>query len=96
MSGYGPKCNREIELMCMGVVPIITPLVDLTYYNPLTEGKHYIRVDNPYEVKDKIKEITKEHWVEMSNNCIEWYETNCSVEGSFKTTIQILKENNKL
>ncbi len=92
LSGYGPKCNREIELMCMGVVPIITPLVDLTYYNPLEEGKHYIRVNTPEEISNKIKNTTKEKWEEMSNNCIEWYEKNCSVQGSFNTTMEILKK----
>ena len=96
LSGYGPKCNREIELMCMGVVPIITPLVDLTYYNSLVEGKHYIRVSNPSEIKDKIESIPESEWKEMSNNCIEWYEDNCSIQGSFNTTIEILEKNNMI
>ena len=94
LSGYGPKCNREIELLCMGVVPIITPLVDLTYYNILEEGRHYIRVDNPRDVKDILSAITRDHWKEMSNNCIEWYEKNASINGSFNTTIEILERNN--
>lgn len=93
LSGYGPKCNREIELMCMGVVPIITPLVDLTYFNPLTEGVHYIRVNHPNEIKEKIKKISRQQWEDMSNKCIDWYETNCSLKGSFNTTIQILEKN---
>jgi hypothetical protein len=96
LSGYGPKCNREIELMCMGVVPIITPLVDLTYYNKLIENKHYIRVTNPDEIENKINSISKDIWEEMSKNCIEWYEDNCSVNGSFNTTIKILEKNNIL
>jgi hypothetical protein len=94
LSGYGPKCNREIELMCMGVVPIITPLVDITYYDKLIENKHFIRVDNPDEVKEKIKKISKNQWEEMSQNCILWYEKNCSLIGSFETTMKILEENN--
>ena len=96
LSGYGPKCNREIELMCMGVVPIITPLVDLTYYNKLIENKHYITVTNPNEIENKIKSISKDIWEEMSKNCTEWYEDNCSVNGSFNTTIKILEKNNIL
>lgn len=96
LSGYGPKCNREIELMCMGVVPIITPLVDLTFFNPLTEGKHYIRVNQPSEIKEKISKISQQQWEEMSNNCIEWYESNCSINGSFNTTIKILEKNNMI
>jgi hypothetical protein len=94
LSGYGPKCNREIELLGMGVVPIITPLVDLTYYNPLIEDVHYIKVNNPSEIKDKIKNIGKHKWEEMSNNGIKWYEKNCSPNGSFVTTCEILEKNN--
>lgn len=94
LSGYGPKCNREIELMCMGVVPIITPLVDITYYNQLKEDKHFIRVDEPAEIPKKIKNISKNQWEDMSNNCVDWYESNCSIIGSYETTIKILKDNN--
>lgn len=94
LSGYGPKCNREIELMCMGVVPLVTPLVDLTYYNTLIENKHYIRINNPEEIPKKINKIKKEQWEEISNNCVNWYEKNCSINGSFDTTIKILNENN--
>jgi len=80
----------------MGVVPIITPLVDLTYYNKLIENKHYITVTNPNEIENKIKSISKDIWEEMSKNCTEWYEDNCSVNGSFNTTIKILEKNNML
>jgi hypothetical protein len=96
LSGFGPKCNREIELLCMGTVPIITPLVDLTYYNKLEEDKHYIRVNSPDEIRDKIDSIGKEKWEEMSKNCLEWYEKNASVEGSFNITMEILEKNNLL
>lgn len=93
LSGYGPKCNREIELMCMGTVPIITPLVDLTYYNTLEENKHYISVEHPSQIKDKINNISKDQWTNMSNNVIKWYEENASIKGSFNTTMEILEKN---
>ena len=32
LRGFGPKCNREIELMALGVVPLITADVGLTVY----------------------------------------------------------------
>lgn len=96
LSGYGPKCNREIELMGLGTVPIISPMVDLTYYNPLEEGVHYIKVNSPNDVKDTIDSISIKHWEEMSNNCLEWYSENASPQGSFNTTIQILEKNNAL
>jgi hypothetical protein len=99
LAGFGNKCNREIELMSLGVVPIITPNVDLTYYNPLTEGVHYVKVKNPDEIKETLSKITDEKWKEMSDNCLKWYEENCSVKGSFDTTMEIINkyynENNK-
>lgn len=90
LRGYGPKCNREIELMCMGVVPIITPQVDLTYYRPPQENIHYIRAASPDEVKKKINSISRTQWEEMSMSCQKWYEENCSPEGSYLTTREII------
>lgn len=96
LSGYGPKCNREIELMGVGTVPIITPLVDLTYYNPLVENKHYIKIDTPCQLTDKIDQISREEWEYMSDSCLEWYTENASINGSFNTTIEILEKANVL
>ena len=90
LPGYGPKCNREIELLGLGVVPIFTPGVDNTYYEPLIENKHYIKVNSPEEVKNKLDSINKNKWEEMSNNCISWYNRNCSPKGSFDLTIKII------
>ena len=90
LPGYGPKCNREIELMGLGVVPIITPGVDLTYFNPLIKDKHYIFIDNPSHLKNTISQIGQTKWEEMSLSCISWFEENCSIQGSFNTTQKIL------
>lgn len=90
LPGYGPKCNREIEYMGLGVVPIIVPGVDLTYHNPWSEGVHYIRVDNPEQIKEKIESISEKEWKDMSSSCIRWYNENCSPVGSFNVTKEIL------
>ncbi len=91
LAGYGRKCNREIELFALGVVPIITDGVDLTYYNDLIEGIHYLKISKPEEVKPIIDSISKDKWLEMSNAGREWYEKNCSPIGSFNTTFEIIK-----
>ena len=91
LPGYGPKCNREIEYMAFGTVPIMTPGVDVTYYSPLEEGIHYVKVNSPEELKTKISSISNEQWKVMSDNCIKWYNDNCSPKGSFETTMKILK-----
>ena len=94
LPGYGDKCNREIELMSLGVVPIITPGVDLSFYNLLEEGVHYIRVNEPGEIADKIDNISGSEWGDMSSNCLEWFNKNASIKGSFNITVEILKKNN--
>jgi hypothetical protein len=92
MAGYGPKCNREVEYMGLGVVPIVTPEVDMTYYDPLEEGVHYFRARNPIEFQSIVDQTSEERWGKMSKACTEWYSRNCSREGSFKTTESIVRE----
>lgn len=100
LRGFGPKCHREVELMACGTIPIITPDVDIdNYYNPPIEGIHYIRVSKPEDIPKKINSISQEKWELMSKACIEWYNKNCTVEGSFNTTkeiIQNLRQNKKI
>ena len=72
-------------------VPIVVPGVDLTYYEPWTEGVHYLRITRAEEIPEKINSISENQWNEMSNECILWYNRNASPEGSYKTTERILK-----
>lgn len=94
LAGYGRKCNREIELLSLGVVPIITEGVDLTYYNDLIENVHYLKVNSPEEVKPLLDSISDIKWNELSSAGLKWYEENCSPVGSFKTTIKIIENDN--
>jgi hypothetical protein len=96
LAGFGNKCNREIELLSLGTIPIITEGVDLTYYNSLEENKHYLKVKNPSDIKPLLESITDEKWREMSKAGLEWYDNNCSPKGSFNLTIEIIKNNNKI
>lgn len=91
LAGFGNKCNREIELFSLGTVPIVTDGVDLTYYNSLEEGIHYLKVNTPSEIKPLLESITDDTWKEMSEAGLKWYEENCSPIGSFKLTIKIIK-----
>lgn len=92
LSGFGKKTNRDIECLSLGTVPIIAEGIDTTYYNSLIEGVHYLKVNNPDEIKPLISSITKEKWIELSKAGMKWYEENCSPEGSFKTTMKIIHE----
>lgn len=92
MAGFGPKCNREIEYMGLGVVPVVTEDVCVTYYDSLIEGEHYFRIKNPDEFNDVVNSTSKFKWKEMSYNCVEWYDRNSSRMGSFKMTERILND----
>lgn len=92
LPGYGPKCNRDIELMGLGTVPIVVPGCDvINYYEPWIENVHYIKVNSPDEIEDKILSISKPKWEDMHNECKMWYDRNASVEGSFRLTEKLIE-----
>ena len=89
--GYGPKCNREIELLAMGTVPVVTNGVEISdYADPLIDGTHVICVSDHEDAMAKICNISEEKWLEMSEAGFQWWKRNCSVEGSWATTIRII------
>jgi hypothetical protein len=88
MAGYGPKCNREVECMALGTVPVVAPQVDMDKYaDPPKEGVHYIRLTttDSKDVPAKLA-ITDEKWLEMSKACHEWWLKNASAEGIWNLT----------
>ena len=90
LRGYGSKCHREVELMAFGTIPLITTEVSVdAYIEPLIENIHYIKVNSPDELKSKVS-ISKEKWIEMSNNCHLWYMRNVHSENSWNTTISYI------
>tara|TARA_R100000008_G_scaffold17216_1_gene8582 strand:+ start:2122 stop:4632 length:2511 start_codon:yes stop_codon:yes gene_type:complete len=93
LAGYGRKCNREVECMGLGTVPIVAPEVDMNYYDSPQEGIHYFRASSPEEVKALVAGTSESDWKRMSDNCVEWWNKNCSRWGSFKTTKMIIEEN---
>ena len=91
LPGYGPKCNREIEYLGLGTVPIYTDGCDISFYNPMEEGVHYLYADSPEKVKDIVSNISESEWVELSENGMKWYNDNCSRRGSFDVTQSIVE-----
>ena len=89
--GYGPKCNREIELLALGTVPIVTNGVEISdYAEPLIDGTHVICVSDHEDAMSKICKISEEKWAEMSEAGFQWWKHNCSVEGSWETTRKLM------
>jgi hypothetical protein len=89
LSGFGAKCNREIECMAFGTVPVVAPDVDMDLYaNPPKEGVHYLRLKtfDPEEATKLIESITEEEWNRMSSSARVWWRQNASAEGLFQLT----------
>ena len=92
LPGVGPKCLRDIELMGLGVVPIFTPQVSTNYHNELKKDVHYLVAETPEDVIHSINNCSREKWEYISQECIKWFEKNCSIEGSFNTTMEIIEK----
>jgi energy-converting hydrogenase A subunit M len=91
LRGYGPKCNREIELLAMGCIPIVTSDVDIVnYMEPLMDGIHVLRVSGPEDALKKISMISETQWASMSKAGHQWWEHNCSIQGSWQRTSALL------
>jgi hypothetical protein len=89
LAGYGPKCNREIECMAVGAVPVVAPDVDMVNYAvPPREGVEYIRLISfdPEEAKERIAAVSQEKWLEMSKAAHMWWKANASAEGLWELT----------
>lgn len=91
LAGYGPKCNREIELLGMGVVPLLAPEVDVTYAHPLVEDVHFLRVDGPQDVARVIASTSDARWQELHEAGQEWYRLAASPKGSFNVTVSLIE-----
>ena len=86
--GYGVKCHREIELMSLGTVPIVTKEVNTnSYMEPLEEGKHFFRITSAPELKYIIDRTPEEKWRKMSNACMDWYQRNVNSKNAWETLI---------
>ena len=87
LPGFGPKCNREIEYMACGCVPIITPGVDMKgYLVAPVESVHYFIAKTPADVQRIVKETDPKIWARMSTACRAWWRNYASAEGMFRLT----------
>ena len=95
MPGYGPKCNREIECMAVGTVPVVAPDVDMDkYVVPPQEGVHYLRLKGT--TKEAVEALnlasmTEDKWLAMSAACHQWWLENASAEGLWNRTQELLR-----
>jgi hypothetical protein len=93
LPGYGPKCNREIEYFACGVVPIVTPGVDMKgYLIPPIEGMHYFTARTPEEVRAIVEKTKPEQWLRMSIAGRKWWNACASAEGLFRLTWERIEQ----
>lgn len=91
LPGYGVKCQREIECLALGTVPIFTPGVSTSYFDKLRLGVHYLLASSPEEVDHLVRTVSVEQWREMSQAGQAWYRRNVTPEGSYDTTKRIIE-----
>lgn len=92
LAGYGAKCNREIECLALGTVPVVAPDVDMDCYAvPPKENVHYIRLQStdPEETKRQLQSITQEVWETMSAAGHQWWKEHASAEGLWNLTCKL-------
>ena len=91
LRGFGSKCHREVELMAFGTVPLVTPEVSMnSYSDPLIENTHYILINDPSEVREKIKAINGREWNRMSAACLMWYYNNVHSDNCWNNMLREL------
>jgi hypothetical protein len=77
--------------MAMGCVPIVSKGVDMdSYAVPPVEGVHYLRADEPADVRTVLGGVSKDTWERMSAACKLWWKENASCEGSFRLTARLV------
>jgi hypothetical protein len=87
LPGYGPKCNREIEYFATGVVPIVTPGVDMkNYFMAPQKDVHYFVANTPEEFISIVENTTEQVWSTMSEAGKQWWQRYASAEGLFRFT----------
>ena len=88
LRGYGSKCHREIELMAVGTVLIVTEDVNTdSYLEPLIEGEHFFKIHTPAELRSIVERTPEIIWRKMSNACIHWYKRNVHSENGWNNML---------
>lgn len=91
LRGFGCKCNREIELMALGTVPIMGPLCDTeSYREPLVEGTHFLRANRPEDIPKLLLSVDAVRWTSMSEACKDWYTRHAHSSNAWTSTLRAI------
>lgn len=94
LAGDCPVCQREIEVLGVGCVPIYTTGVEWDYYNKPIEGKHFLYCKSPEELNDVIEGVSEDRYMWMQEEGIKYFNENNSVEGMWNNLNKIIEQNN--
>jgi hypothetical protein len=85
-------CQREIETLGLGCIPIYTPGVEYNYFCPPVENVHFIYANNPTEMNEKIDNMSKEKEDEIRKNGVEYFNKYCTPTGLWNSVLKTIKK----
>ena len=87
-------CQREIETMGLGCIPVFTPGVEYLYAYPVQQGIHFIFANNPEEMHRQIETMSQSDWRQMSQNGKEYFSKHCTPTGLWQTVLETIERYN--
>ena len=88
--GDCPVCQREIETMAFGCVPVFTPGVECRFFEDPVEGVHYLRAENPADMHHKIQNLSSSDRDTMSAEAMAYYDRRCTPLGLWDAVVKTI------
>jgi hypothetical protein len=90
LPGLGKSCHREYECFAIGTV-VVSPKFQNTNHAPLIPDHHYLAVDNPAQIRDKIAMTTQLELCAIRLNAMRYYDEYLRYESSLKWLWHLLE-----
>ena len=96
LKGDSIKSNHLLDYLALGVIPLITSEIDLSFSDNLICGLHYFKINSENDIDEIVKNSSEQHLKLMSEECKKWYLKNCSISGSYNNLLTLLKNLNNI
>lgn len=90
----GGVCQRDIETMGLGCVPVYTPGVERKFYVPPQENVHFLFANNPEEMKENMSKLSDKDREDMAQNGIKYFDKYVSPKGLWNTVLETVEKYN--
>ena len=87
-------CQREVETIGLGAIPVFTPGTLNRYHEPMVEDEHFIYAENPEEMHQKINGISEEKRTWMVERGQDYYKRRLSPEGMWSSVLETIDKYN--